>query len=443
MNGQRRSVAEEDLYSMLKGRIAVLGTAALLAVGTGSAVLAQSEAPSATPAPTPAANCVDTAASNPAPAGIPTGLSGSLTVWEAYGASGSAERDAFCQMVANVKAANPGLTVDVLDYPFNNLFSTFELQAASGGGPDLYIAPNDSLPTEARAQLLLDLTDQIDTLKAAPYNISDTAITADTVDGKLYAIPESMKAVALFYNTDTFPTTPATTADWLKPENASKLGLVYGPNGGGAYYQWGLYGAFGGKILGDDGKCAATATTGVADSLKFLQDFKAAGGHLYQNDGDAKADLIAGKIGGFVDGPWQSGDLKAALKDKLAVAPGPKAVSDFAPMAAPDGYYINSSSANTELAKQFAMAMLTPTNEQIFVDNAGHIPANTTMTVSDPIGAGFQTAITTGFARPTAVELNNYWGNFGNAIAQAVDAGTDPTTAVADACTAMDQANGK
>jgi arabinogalactan oligomer/maltooligosaccharide transport system substrate-binding protein len=430
---------------MLKARIAVLGTAALLAMaGIGSAVLAQSEAPSPTPAPTPAANCTDTAASNPAPAGIPTGLSGSLTVWEAYGASGSAERDAFCQMVANVKAANPGLTVDVLDYPFNNLFSTFELQAASGGGPDLYIAPNDSLPTEARAQLLQDLTDQIDTLKAAPYNISDTAITADTVDGKLYAIPESMKAVALFYNTDTFPAAPATTADWLKPENAAKLGLVYGPNGGGAYYQWGFYGAFGGKILDDaTGKCAATANTGVADSLKFLQDFKAAGGQLYQNDGAAKADFLSGKIGGFIDGPWQSGDLKAALAGKLAVAPGPKATSDFAPMAAPDGFYINSSSANVDLAKQFAMAMLTPANEQIFVDNAGHIPANSTLTVSDPIDAGFQTAITTGFARPTAVELNNYWGNFGNAIAQVVDAGTDPTTAVADACTAMDQANGK
>ena len=84
-------------------------------------------------------------------AGIPTGLTGSLTVWEAYGASGNAERDAFCTMVANVKAANPGLTVSVLDYPFGALFSTFELQAASGGGPDLYIAPNDSLPTEARA----------------------------------------------------------------------------------------------------------------------------------------------------------------------------------------------------------------------------------------------------------------------------------------------------
>jgi arabinogalactan oligomer/maltooligosaccharide transport system substrate-binding protein len=429
---------------MLKGRIAVLGTAALLALSTGSAVLAQSEAPSATPAPTPAANCVDTAPSNPAPAGIPTGLSGSLTVWEAYGASGSAERNAFCEMVANVKAANPDLTVDVLDYPFNNLFSTFELQAASGGGPDLYIAPNDSMPTEARAQLLLDLTDQIDVLKAAPYNISDTAITADTVDGKLYAMPESMKAVALFYNTDTFPTAPAATADWLKPENASKLGLVYGPNGGGAYYQWGLYGAFGGKILDDaTGKCAATATTGVADSLKFLQDFKAAGGHLYQNDNDAKADFMAGKIGGFIDGPWMSGDLKTALGDKLAVAAGPTGPGGaaFAPMTAPDGFYVNANSPNGELAKQFALQFLLPDNEQVFAD-AGHLPANTTLLPTDPIAKSFAALMPTGYARPTAAALNNYWGNFGNAIVAVVDKGTDSTKAVTDACTAMDKANG-
>ncbi|MEA2622801.1 MAG: arabinogalactan oligomer / maltooligosaccharide transport system substrate-binding protein [Chloroflexota bacterium] len=402
---------------------------------------APTDAPVVTPAPTPSANCVETAASDPAPADIPTGLSGSLTVWEAYGASGSAERDAFCTMVANVKAANPDLTVDVLDYPFGALFSTFELQAASGGGPDLFIAPNDSLPSEARAALLKDMTPLIDQLKAAPYNISDTALTADTVDGKLFAIPESMKAVATFYRKDIFPKAPATTDEWMA--NASKLGWVYGANGGGAYYNWGLYGAFGGKILADDGKCAAAATTGVADALKWLQDMKAAGMKFYQGDNDAKTDFIAGTIGAFIDGPWQSGDLKTALGDKLAVAPGPSGPNGdaFQPMAAPDGYYINDSSQNPDLAMNFALAMLTPANEQIFVDKAGHIPANTTMTISDPIAAGFQTAIETGFARPTAKELNNYWGNFGDAIVKAVDAGTDPTTLVADACAKMDQAN--
>jgi arabinogalactan oligomer/maltooligosaccharide transport system substrate-binding protein len=395
--------------------------------------------PGATPVATPSVACDQATPSSPAPDGIPTGLSGTLTVWEAYGASGTSEHDAFCTMVANVKAANSGLTVNVLDYPFNNLFTSFETQAAAGAGPDLYIAPNDNLPTEARATLLKDLTSIAGALKAAPYKITDTALTADTVDGKLSAIPESMKAVALFYNTSTFAKPPATTDEWMT--NAKKLGWVYGANGGGAYYLWGIFGAFGGKILADDGKCAAAAA-GVADSLKWLSDLKKAGATFYQNDGDAKTDFLAGKIGGFIDGPWQTGDLKAALKDKLAVAPGPTGPGGaFQPMAAPDGFYINDSSPNADLAVQFAQAMIAPSNEQIFVDKAGHIPASTAITVTDPITKGFADAIKTGFPRPTAKELNNYWGNFGNALVAVIDKGTDPTTAVADACTAMDKAN--
>jgi arabinogalactan oligomer/maltooligosaccharide transport system substrate-binding protein len=366
-------------------------------------------------------------------------LTGTLTIWEAYGASGTSEKDAFDKIVGNVKTANPGLTVNVTDVPFNNLFTNFETQAAAGSGPDMYIAPNDSLPSEARNALLVDVSDLTDTLKAAPYNTSDVAITASTVDGKMYEIPESMKAVELFYNKSVLTTAPATIDDWKA--NASKLGWVYGANGGGAYYLWGLYSTFSGKILADDGKCAATAG-GVADALKWLQDMKAAGMKFYQNDNDAKADLISGKIAGFIDGPWQSGDLKKALGDKLAVTAGPKGTGAWAPMTAPDGFYINASSKNIDLAKAFALQFLLPANEQIFAD-AGHLPANTTLQPTDPIAQAFSALMPSGFARPTAVELNNYWGNFGNALAAAIDKGTDSTTLVKDACAAMDKANNK
>ena len=417
-------------------------------VGVVAIVAAACSGSAATPAPSAsaAASTAPSQAASTAPSTAPSqgaseapsaaaGLTGNITIWEAYGASGSAEKDAFGTMVTAVQAANPGLVVNVLDVPFNNLFTKFATAAAAGGGPDLYIAPNDSIGSQARAGLLKDITSMQATLLADPYNISQTAITADTVDGKL-------KAVALFYRTDQLATAPKTTADWLAAAKTTPLGLVYGANGGGAYYQWGLYGAFGGKILDDSGKCAATANTGVADSLKFLTDFKAAGGKLYQNDTDAKTDLIAGKIAGFIDGPWQTGDLKKALADKLAVAPGPTAAGGaFQPMAAPDSFYINDASANADVATQFALQMLS--QEQTFMDKAGHIPANTKLVPSDPITAGFATQIATGFARPTAKELDNYWGNFGNAIAAVVEKGTDPTAAVATACAAMDKANGK
>jgi len=407
---------------------------ALLAV---VAIVAAACGGGASTAPTTAPT--GTATTSEAPTAVP--LTGTLTVWEAYGASGTSEKDAFDKIVAAVMAANPGLTITVTDVPFNNLFSNFETQAATGGGPDLYIAPNDSLPTEARNGLLVDVSDLVATLKAAPYNTSDVAITAATVDGKLYEIPESMKAVELFSDNTILTTAPVTTADWMA--NASKLGWVYGANGGGAYYQWGLFSSFGGKILADDGKCAATATTGVADALKWLQDMKAAGMKMYQNDNDAKADLIAGKIGGFIDGPWQSGDLAKALGAKLAVTAGPTGPGgEWAPMTAPDGFYINASSKNVDLAKSFALQFLLPANMQIFAD-AGHLPANTTIQPSDPIAQSFAALMPKGFARPTAVELNNYWGNFGDALAKAIDTGANTTTLVADACTAMDKANNK
>jgi arabinogalactan oligomer/maltooligosaccharide transport system substrate-binding protein len=224
------------------GTLAAVAGIAIAACSSGGASPAATSGGGASQAPASQAPASQAGGSPSAAAS--GGLSGSITIWEAYGASGSAEKDTFDKMVANVKAANPGLTVTVLDVPFADLFKKFEAAAGAGGGPDLYIAPNDSLPKEARAGLLKDVSSLEATLKAAPYNTSQVAIDAAKVDGKLYEIPESMKAVELFYNTSLLSSPPVTTDDWMK--NAKQLGWVYGANGGGAYYLWGLYSTVGG-----------------------------------------------------------------------------------------------------------------------------------------------------------------------------------------------------
>jgi len=412
-----------------------------LALVTAACSSAATTAPSAAAPSAAAPSAAASAAAPSAAAPSAAALTGSLAVWEAYGASGTSEKDAFDKMVANVMAANPGLTVTVTDVPFANLFTNFETQAGAGSGPDLYIAPNDSLPKEARAGLLKDVSSLVPVLTAAPYNTSQVAIDAATVDGKLFEIPESMKAVELFYNNTMITTAPATTADWLT--NAKQLGWVYGANGGGNYYQWGLFSSFGGTIMdATTGKCVADQTSGVADAWKWLQQMKAAGMHFYQNDNDAKADLLSGKIAGFIDGPWQSGDLTKALGAKLSVVAGPTGPGGpWAPLAAPDGFYVNSASPNGDLAVQFALQMLQPANEQLFA-NVGHLPANTTLQPTDPIAQAFAALMPKGFARPTLKQLDAYWGNFGNGLVSIIDKGTDPTKAVADACAAMNKANG-
>lgn len=422
--------------------VGVLGalTIVVAACGGSTATTSPSAAPPSAvpPASVAPASVAPVSAAPASPTAAP--LSGSLTVWEAYGTSGTAEKNAFDAIIASVKAANPGLNLTVLDVPFQNLFTKFETASAAGGGPDLFIAPNDSMAKEFRAGLLADLTSLEPTFMAAPYNISQAAITADTVDGKLAAIPESWKAVALFSRNDIFPTPPATTDDWIT--NAKKLGWVTGSSGGN-YYLYGLFGSFGAAPLNSSGVCDATQP-GLAQALQFLADFKKAGGQTYNDDNLAKADFLAGKIGGFVDGPWQTGNLAPELGDKLVVSAGPTGPGgDFGPLAAPDGWYINSASTNQDLAIKFALAYLSDPNYQDMVNKGGHIPVNATLTSTDPVTAGFITAVKTAFPRPTAKELDNYWSAWQNALDSVMLKNTAPQTAVTTACQQMNKANGK
>jgi arabinogalactan oligomer/maltooligosaccharide transport system substrate-binding protein len=81
------------------------------------------------------------------------------------------------------------------------------------------------------------------------------------------------------------------------------------------------------------------------------------------------------------------------------------------------------------------------------VDDAGHVPANSSVNATDELVAAFTTAITAGDARPQGPEMGNYWGPFGDAWNKAIpadgSAGSDPAAEVATACDLMDTANKK
>ena len=100
----------------------------------------------------------------------------------------------------------------VTEVPFDQLFN--KINTAWGAGettPDMFIAPNDSLGFQAREGLLADLSQYESRLT----NIAATAVEGSKVDGKLYEIPESLKNVAVYYNTDKVATPPTTTDELL------------------------------------------------------------------------------------------------------------------------------------------------------------------------------------------------------------------------------------
>lgn len=380
--------------------------------------------------------------SSPAPAGSASGapsaaaLTGKLTIWHAYDSSGgNAEFTAFSKIVDNLKAANPGLTVDLLAVPFGDLFKKYETEQASGGGPDMVIAPNDSLGTEARGGFALDVGGKIADVLAASNKI---AVDGSTVDGKVYEVPESLKAVAMYYDTAKVTSPPKTTQELLDfVKGGGKAGII-----AGEYFGWGFYSAFGGTIFDATGKCAASAA-GVADAIKYVKDLKAAGALVdfdYNKVNDA---FKAGTVDIILNGNWVLGDYKTA-RPTLGVGPVPAGPGGPAKtLTGVDGWYINPTSPNIDTAVAAAKFMVSADSQKIYVETAGHVPANTSVAIADPLVKSFSDAITAGDPRPQTAEFNNYWAPFSNAWHEVLDKGTDAKTAVATACATMDTANKK
>ncbi|MET1232427.1 MAG: extracellular solute-binding protein, partial [Candidatus Limnocylindrales bacterium] len=267
------------------------GLVAGLAIVAAACTPGSSTAPSSEPA---APSATTATGESPAPAG----LTGNLTVWETYGSSGgNAEFAAFTQALDAVQAANPGLTVSYVEVPFGQVFDKFKLEAPNGS-PDMFIAPNDSLGDLIRGGFISDLTGKIDDTLA---NTNQVSIDGMSLDGKIYGVPESMKAVAMYYDTAKIPTAPATTADLLAAvKGGAKVGII-APDG---YFGWGLYKAFGGEIFDANGKCAATANSGVADAMAFVKEMKDAGALVDPTYATVNDAFKSGQIDAILNGNW-------------------------------------------------------------------------------------------------------------------------------------------
>ena len=194
-----------------------------------------------------------------------------------------------------------------------------------------------------------------------------------------------------------------------------------------AYHNFGLSGAFGGTLMDDTGKCVADATTGWADSYKYMADLKAAGAKFYTDGNALKQDFQTGKLNAVIDGPWQTADFVKALGDNLAVAPIPAGAAGPAnPLTGTDGWYINPNSKSLDLAVEFALRMVATSQRADHDDRRRPHPGGPGRDHHSPIVQGFADAAAAGLPRPQRAEFNNYWGAFGDALNQVLDKGEDP-----------------
>lgn len=333
-----------------------------------------------------------------------------VTFWHAYG-TGSAEEVALTKLLEQAVVDMPEVTINVLQVPFNDIYNKYRTDVAAGAGPDMFIAPNDSLGDDARAELIADITDL---LTGKLEGVNQLGIDGMSVEGRIYGVPESMKAVAFWYNTDLLPTPPATTDELLAlMEGGTPISISYG-----CYHDFGFFGAFGGEIFDEDWTVIADQGTGVVDALEYLAT-------LYQislangwpkNDSDGLAPFTEGKMAAITNGNWAMGDYKNALGDKLAVTALPAGPAGPAtPFLGVDGFYINPNSQVKEAAIDVALYLTNKESQTLMMNEAGHVPVRTDVEVTDPLIKGLVDAFNAGaYIRPQVPELGLYWSNFCN-----------------------------
>ena len=413
----------------------LLAGVAILAAACGGSTATkapESKAPDASAAESMAPSA--SAAESMAPSAAP--LSGEITLWHSYG-SGGGETGAFMKALGAITLANKDLKVHVVEQPFADIFNGWNTDVAAGGGPDMFIAPNDNLYSQATAGVLQDLTSA---LEGKLEGFSQTAIDGSKVDGKMFMIPESLKAVALWYDKSAVATPPADLPALLAAvkDGSVKLGLNQN-----AYHSFGFSGANGGTLMDDSGKCVADQTTGWADGFKYQADLKAAGAKFYTDGNALKQDFQTGKLNAVIDGPWQTADFVKALGDNAAVVSIPAGTAAANPLTGTDGWYINPNSKNIDLATALALQLVSTASEQVLTNDAGHVPAAPDVKINSPLVQGFADAAAAGLPRPQRAEFGNYWGGFGDALNRVLDKGEDATKAIATACATMNKANNK
>ncbi|EKD81453.1 MAG: hypothetical protein ACD_39C01801G0003, partial [uncultured bacterium] len=216
------------------------------------------------------------------------------------------EIDFFREIGGRIEKAVPGIVLHWKVTRLNDLKPTFLGHAKRTREPDIILLVNDWVGELSRENLLM-------TIPASFSHIMPAMLDGVSVANKLYAVPWSFEALALFYNTDLIATPPHDFAELIATGKAISSQCLH-PfiyENKNFYSHAPLFFGFGASIFKADGSIDLQ-TAENENSLGFARDL-----HFRWNLLPAKANYPAminlfgrGKIGMIVSGPWSLPEIE-------------------------------------------------------------------------------------------------------------------------------------
>lgn len=356
-----------------------------------------------------------------------------VVLWHPWGGM---ELAALKEAIGRYQTAHPEVEIQALQVPSDKLQDKYLRSSAANGGPDLLIGPVDWIGKYAQSEVISPLEGTVATASLDRYQ--PVAIQAMTYRSHLYALPESLETLALYYNKKVLTgAPPATLQDLFIKANSrdyyrSDFLLAYNTQ---FFFSAGYMFGMGGRLFAPDGQVELVGA-GAEHWLKFLHDLKVHPRIAAKSD-YARADALFrdGKAAMTVNGPWALGDYRKALGADLGTTTLPM-VEDGVPAVPFVGvkcfmFNPNSGAAARERAVAFATYMTSPEIARLTMDRAGHIPAvrDVQVPAGDLLGA-FAEQARWGTPLPAAPEMKEMWAPMDQAIEKVMTDVAPPTTAI-------------
>ncbi|WP_194764865.1 ABC transporter substrate-binding protein [Microbacterium sp. UFMG61] len=174
--------------------------------------------------------------------------------------------------VADFEAENDGVTIEIQSVQNEDLDGKMQTALNSGDAPDIFLQRGGGkMAAMVKAGQLKDLTDSI--AGGAKDEIPDAAYSANSLDGKIYAMPVAVLPGGLFYSQDLFDeagiTENPTTLDELETANAALKSAGIEPIALGAKDAWPAAHWYYWLALRE---CSSDTLAAAADEMDFSDD---------------------------------------------------------------------------------------------------------------------------------------------------------------------------
>src|SRR6516225_3378877 len=360
------------------------------------------------------------------PVGANAWTNGELSIWM------DGDRGSALEPILKKYTDDSGIKVKI-ESP-ERLTESFGMAAQVSKGPDIVVWAHDKLGEWADGGLIapLELSQEFSD------KFLRKAWDAVSHQGKLWGYPVAVETVSLIYNKKLLDVPPPTDLSQLGPineavkkEHPGVSAILWDYNS--SYYSWGILASGGAYVFGKTGKGynimdTGLATPGAIQALSEIIGLVRAGVLPKSVSYSAVEDQMGqGKLAMIISGPWAWSNLVKSGID-FGVAPMPGINGSLGrPFVGVSVAYINRSSPNQDLAKEFIEHYML-TDEGLSAMDHGRpigLPALNSlrekMIGENPLLQELQTCVDHGDVMPNIPQMGRYFTVMGAALQTAAD----------------------